>query len=112
MWAAALAKVQAITRGSNDGRRLHPGGGAAAWTETSADSSEVGYEFDSSRPTNRPTDKVVNTPGLIWGYSETCSFGLMSFGITAADPQVKFECITLDGEVLHDFILNRSALEF
>ena len=69
------------------------------------------YEFESSRLTNRHTHKVIQTPGLIWGHSDTCSFGLMRFDTAAEDPQVTFECITIDGEVLHDFVLRASALE-
>ena len=70
------------------------------------------FEFESSRLTNRHTHKVVKTPGLVWGYSETCSFGLMSFDTMATDPQVTFECITIDGEKKHEFVLRRSMLEF
>jgi alkaline phosphatase D len=70
------------------------------------------YEFESSRLTNRHTHPVVKTPGLIWGYSKTCSFGLMRFDTAVEDPQVTFECITIDGEVKHDYLLKRSALVF
>jgi len=69
------------------------------------------YEFESSRLTNRHTHKVIQTPGLIWGFSDICSFGLMRFDTTAGDPQVTFECVTIDGEVMHDFVLKASALK-
>lgn len=61
------------------------------------------YEFMSSRLTNRHVHPVVETPGLIWGYNEKCSFGLMEFDTTAEIPQVVFRCIDMDGEEQHAF---------
>jgi alkaline phosphatase D len=69
------------------------------------------YEFESSRLTNRHTHGVVKTPGLIWGYNKTCSFGLMRFDTTADDPQVTFECVSIDGEVVHSHVLRASELK-
>lgn len=69
------------------------------------------YEFESSRLTNRHTHGVVKTPGLIWGYKETCSFGLMKFDTMADEPTVTFECITIDGEMKHSFDLRASVLK-
>lgn len=68
------------------------------------------YEFESSRLTNKHTHKVVKTEGLVWGYSDTCSFGLMEFDTTAEDPQVTFRCIDIDGEEIHRHVLKRSEL--
>jgi len=67
-------------------------------------------EFESSRLTNHHTHSVVKTPGLVWGYNKTCSFGMMHFDTTLPDPQVRFECITIDGEKTHEYLLKRSAL--
>jgi alkaline phosphatase D len=69
------------------------------------------YEFESSRLTNRHVHEVVRTPGLIWGYNETCSFGRMRFDTAAEDPRVTFECVTIDGEVAHSHILKASELQ-
>jgi alkaline phosphatase D len=69
------------------------------------------YEFESSRLTNRHTHGVVKTPGLIWGYNKTCSFGLMRFDTAANDPRVTFECITIDGDVIHRHELRASSLK-
>ncbi len=69
------------------------------------------FEFESSKLTNRHTHKVVETPGLIWGYNKKCSFGLMHFDTSAADPQVSFDCITIDGEVVHSYTLPLSKLK-
>ncbi|MEX2578672.1 MAG: alkaline phosphatase D family protein [Verrucomicrobiales bacterium] len=68
------------------------------------------YEFESSRLTNRHTHKVVETQGLIWGYNEQCSFGLMEFDTTADDPQVTFRCINIDGEEQESHVLRSSEL--
>ena len=70
------------------------------------------YELESSRLTNHHTHSVVKTDGMIWGYNKTCSFALMSFDTTAEDPQVKFECIDIDGESQHSFVLKHSQLTF
>ncbi|PHR98103.1 MAG: alkaline phosphatase [Blastopirellula sp.] len=69
------------------------------------------YEFESSRLTNRHTHAVVKTPGLVWGYNKTCSFGLMTFDTKADDPQVKFEVLTIDGERMHEHVLKLSELQ-
>jgi alkaline phosphatase D len=70
------------------------------------------YEFESSRLTNHHTHGVVKTEGMVWGYNKTCSFALMTFDTTADDPQVEFQCIDLDGNVQHSFVLKRSQLQF
>jgi len=59
------------------------------------------YELESSRLTNRHVHPVVKTPGLIWGYNDTCSFAQLRFDTTLSDPGVTFECISIDGEVIH-----------
>ncbi len=69
------------------------------------------YEFESSRLTNRHTHSVVQTEGLVWGYSKKCSFGLMKFDTTAADPQVIFEGVNIDGQTVGEFVLKRSMLK-
>ncbi len=69
------------------------------------------YEFESSRLTNRHTHGVVKTPGLIWGYNKTCSFGLMRFDTTGQMPHVTFECVSIDGDVIHRHELRVSDLK-
>jgi len=68
------------------------------------------YEFMSSRLTNKHVHDVVKTPGLIWGYNETCSFGLMEFDTTLEDPQVTFRCIDIFGDEQHRHVLKLSEL--
>lgn len=69
------------------------------------------YEFESSRLTNKHVHSVVKTEGLIWGYNDKCSFGLMEFDTTAKDPAVTFRCIDIDGVEQESFVLKRSKLQ-
>ena len=70
------------------------------------------YEFESSRLTNRHVHNIPQTPGLIWGYRDTCSFGLMEFDTTQDDPRVTMRCIDIDGVERESFVLKRSELGF
>jgi alkaline phosphatase D len=67
-------------------------------------------EFESSRLTNRHTHGVVKTPGLIWGYNETCSFAFMRFDTLGDAPSVTFQCISIDGDVIHEHTLRAGSL--
>lgn len=69
------------------------------------------YEFESSRLTNKHVHSVVKTDGLVWGYNEKCSFGIMEFDTTAENPQVKFRAIDIDGEEHGEFVLKASELK-
>lgn len=69
------------------------------------------FELESSRLTNRHTHQVIKTPGLVWGYSDTCSFALMQFDTTTEDPQVTLQCVNIEGEVIHRHTLRASQLQ-
>ncbi len=66
------------------------------------------YEFESSRLTNVHTHRLM--PGALAGYNKTCSFGLLSFDTTKADPEVKLKIVSIDNEVVHTLTLKRSQL--
>ena len=66
------------------------------------------YEFESSRLTNIHTHRAVK--GSLFSYNKKCSFGLLTFDTTAADPSVTYEIINIDNEVVHTFTLNKSKL--
>ncbi|MEM1441524.1 MAG: alkaline phosphatase D family protein [Verrucomicrobiota bacterium] len=68
------------------------------------------YEFMSSRLSNEHVHPIVKTPGLIWGYNEGNSFGLMEFDTTMDDPQVKMRCMDWDGREIHSFVLKLSEI--
>jgi alkaline phosphatase D len=66
------------------------------------------YEFNSSRLTNQHSHGTM--AAAVFSYNEKQSFGLVSFDTTAADPTVKYEVITIDGEPVHEIELRHSQL--
>ena len=78
-----------------------------AWKIERPDGYDL-YEFESSKLTNVHTHGIM--PGALFGYNEKCSFGLLSFDTTVADPQVTYQIISIDNDVIHTFSLNRSQL--
>jgi alkaline phosphatase D len=66
------------------------------------------YEFESSRLTNIHTHKVM--PGALFGYNKKCSFGLLTFDTTRPDPEVTYQIVNIDDEVIHKLSLKRSQL--
>jgi len=66
------------------------------------------YEFESSKLTNVHTHGLM--PGALFGYNEKCSFGLLWFDTTLPDPQVTYQIINIDNEVVHTLELMRSQL--
>lgn len=66
------------------------------------------YEFESSRLTNIHTHGLI--PGAIFGYNEKCSFGMLNFDTTLPDPQLTYEIINIDNELIHTLTLRKSRL--
>ena len=66
------------------------------------------YEFESSKLTNVHTHRLI--PAALFGYNEKCSFGLLSFDTGLSDPQVTYQIISIDNEVIHTFSLLKSQL--
>jgi alkaline phosphatase D len=66
------------------------------------------YDFMSSRLTNVHTHELVE--GALFGYNEKCSFGLLTFDTTRADPQLTYEIVNIDGEIVGSLTLNKSEL--
>ncbi len=68
------------------------------------------YEASSSRLTN------IHTHGLIkhslFGYNAKCSFALLTFDTAKADPELTYEVINIDNEVIHTLPLKLSQLSF
>lgn len=67
------------------------------------------YEFMSSRLTNIHTHELM--PGALFGYNEKCSFGKLTFNTNLEDPQVNFEIVSIDNEVVYSLIIQRSELK-
>jgi alkaline phosphatase D len=68
------------------------------------------YEFESSNLTGTHTHKLV--PGAIFGYNKKCSFGLLTFDTTLADPEVTFQIVNIDNEIINTLRLRKSQLTF
>lgn len=66
------------------------------------------YEFQSSKLTNIHTHDVIK--GSLFGYNKKCSFGLLTFDTTAADPQVTYNVINIDDATVHSITIKRSEL--
>lgn len=68
------------------------------------------YEFESSRLTNIHTHAIM--PGCIFGYNESCSFGLLAFDTVKANPTVSYEIYNIDNELIHKITLDKRRLSF
>jgi alkaline phosphatase D len=66
------------------------------------------YEFESSKLTNIHTHKIM--PGALFGYNRKCSFGLLTFDTTKTDPEVTYQIISIDNELIWEFTLRKSQL--
>jgi alkaline phosphatase D len=68
------------------------------------------YEFNSSRLTNQHVHPTMEKAGALFSYNAKQSFGLVSFDTLAADPQVSYEVINIDGDRVHGITVKRSTL--
>ncbi|MFK7844851.1 MAG: alkaline phosphatase, partial [Rhodothermales bacterium] len=66
------------------------------------------YDFENARLTNLHTHDVI--PGAIYGYNEKCTFGRLRFDTAKADPEVIYDIITIDNEVVYSFPLRLSEI--
>jgi len=66
------------------------------------------YEFESSKLTNIHTHNIM--PGALFGYNQKCSFGLLSFDTIKADPEITYQIINIDDEVIWKLSLKKSQL--
>lgn len=49
-------------------------------------------------------------PGALFGYNQKCSFGLLTFDTTKTDPEVTYQIINIDDEVIWKLSLKKSQL--
>jgi alkaline phosphatase D len=66
------------------------------------------YDFMNSRLTNIHTHEFV--PGALFEYNEKCTFGLLTFETSQADPHLTYETINIDGESVHSLKLSKRML--
>lgn len=68
------------------------------------------YDFENARLTNLHTHDVL--PGAIYGYNQKCTFGRLRFDTTLEDPEVIYDIITIDDELVYSFPLKLSAISY
>ena len=66
------------------------------------------YDFENARLTNLHTHDVI--PGAIFGYNEKCTFGRLRFDTTLKDPEVTYDIISIDNELIYSFTLRLSDI--
>jgi len=66
------------------------------------------YEFESSKISNIHTHGIM--PGSMFGYNDTCSFGLLTFDTMSSDPTVAYEIYNIDNHLIHKITLKKSQL--
>ncbi len=71
------------------------------------------YEFMSSRLTNVHTHgKAGKKDGALKSYNKKCSFGIVEFDTTKADPEVLYRVINIDNQEIYTFRRKRSEMMF
>ena len=66
------------------------------------------FDFENARLTNIHTHQLI--PGAIFGYNEKCTFGRLRFDTTKDDPEVIYDIISIDNELIHSFPLRLSQI--
>ena len=67
------------------------------------------YEFETSKLTNIHTHETKKE--ALFSYNKGNFFGMLKFDLTESDPQVTFQCITIDKETVYSLTLKRSQLQ-
>jgi alkaline phosphatase D len=68
------------------------------------------YEFESSRLTNQHYHPLVE--GALFGYNKKQSFGWLVFDTQADDPQVTFNIVNIDNELINSKVVKKSELSY
>lgn len=68
------------------------------------------YDAMSSKLTNNKSHSLME--GCLFGYNEKCSFGLLTFDTTTANPELTYQIVNIEGDVVHEFKLTESQLSF
>ena len=48
----------------------------------------------------------------MFGYNEKCSFGLLTFDTEKTDPELTYDIVNIEDEVIHTLKLKKSQLSF
>ncbi|MBC9890606.1 MAG: alkaline phosphatase, partial [Opitutae bacterium] len=55
---------------------------------------------------------AVLLPGSIFGYNEKPSFGVLNFHTGLEDPEIQFEIVSIDDELIYAHTLSLSQLSY
>jgi len=67
------------------------------------------YEFETSKLTNMHTHGTKKE--ALFSYNKGNFFGMLKFDLTKSDPEMTFQCITIDKETVYTLTLKRSQLQ-
>lgn len=67
------------------------------------------YEFETSKLTNDHTHPTKEK--AIFSYNKGNYFGLLTFDLTKRDPEVTFQCVTMENKSVYSLTLKRSQLQ-
>lgn len=68
------------------------------------------YELMSCRLTNIHTHDLM--PDAIFGYNEKPSFGILNIDTELPDPEVRFDAVNIDNEVVHSYTVRLSEISY
>jgi len=68
------------------------------------------YEASSSKLTNKHTHGLIDHS--LFGYNKQCSFGLLRFNTKKSDPELTYDVVNIENEVIHTLKVKRSELNF
>lgn len=84
---------------------------AIAWYEKELDKRTNDlYDAMSSKLTNNKSHSLVE--GAIFGYNEKCSFGWLTFDTRKDDPELTYDIVNIEDEVMHSKTFKLSQLSF
>lgn len=68
------------------------------------------YDAMSCRLTSNRSNSII--AGAMFSYNEKCSFGLLTFNTSKPDPELTYEIVNIENDVIHTLKLRRSQLSF
>ncbi|MCD6287601.1 MAG: alkaline phosphatase D family protein [Candidatus Hydrogenedentes bacterium] len=68
------------------------------------------YDAMSSKLTNNKSHALVE--GALFGYNEKCSFGLLTFDTEKSDPELTYQIINIEGDLINQMKVSKSHLSF
>ncbi len=80
-----------------------------AWIINRKESYDL-FDLMSSKLTNVHTHPVIK--GSLYGYNQKCSFGLLTFDTIKSDPELIYQIVNIDNEIVYTLTIKRSQLVY